>query len=118
MPVFSPITYSQDGELLNTNADSVANAVATALAYEYADMEPIKYFAMDISLYDKNGNQVTNLICKILLADRIVYQAHLHVVANHGTGDWCTSQWGQALIDVLGRLFQIESHIRKLMKFW
>lgn len=35
MPVFSPITYSQDGELLNTNADSVANAVATALAERY-----------------------------------------------------------------------------------
>ena len=39
---------------------SAANAVATALSNKYADMNPIKYFAMDISLYDKNGNKVTN----------------------------------------------------------
>ena len=43
-----------------TESAEAANAVATALAYEYADMEPIKYFAMDISLYDKKGNKVTN----------------------------------------------------------
>jgi acetylglutamate kinase len=35
MPVFSPITFSKEGDLLNTNADSVANAVASALAERY-----------------------------------------------------------------------------------
>ena len=32
IPVVSPITFSPDGELLNTNADSVASAVAMGLA--------------------------------------------------------------------------------------
>ena len=32
MPVISPITYDGAGQLLNTNADSVAGAVAVALS--------------------------------------------------------------------------------------
>jgi len=32
MPVISPITFAPDGQLLNTNADSVAGAVAIALS--------------------------------------------------------------------------------------
>ena len=43
-----------------TESSEAANAVATALSNEYANMEPIKYFAMDISLYDKSGNRVTD----------------------------------------------------------
>ena len=35
MPVLSPITYSKEGLLLNTNADSVASATATALSRIY-----------------------------------------------------------------------------------
>lgn len=35
MPVISPITYSPEGQLLNTNADSVAAAVAVALSERY-----------------------------------------------------------------------------------
>ena len=35
IPVVSPITFSPDGELLNTNADSVASAVAMGLASKY-----------------------------------------------------------------------------------
>lgn len=35
MPVISPITYSREGQLLNTNADSVASAVAVALSGRY-----------------------------------------------------------------------------------
>ena len=34
-PVVSPITMSEQGELLNTNADSVASAVAMGLAEKY-----------------------------------------------------------------------------------
>ena len=34
-PVVSPITFSEQGELLNTNADSVASAVAMGLAEKY-----------------------------------------------------------------------------------
>lgn len=35
IPVVSPITFSPKGELLNTNADSVASAVAMGLASKY-----------------------------------------------------------------------------------
>ena len=35
MPVLSPITFSRGGQLLNTNADSVASAVAVALSLLY-----------------------------------------------------------------------------------
>ena len=35
IPVVSPITFSPSGELLNTNADSVASAVAMGLARKY-----------------------------------------------------------------------------------
>lgn len=35
MPVLSPITYDVSGQLLNTNADSVAGAVAIALSETY-----------------------------------------------------------------------------------
>ena len=35
VPVVSPITFSPEGELLNTNADSVASAVAMGLASKY-----------------------------------------------------------------------------------
>lgn len=35
IPVVSPITFSPEGELLNTNADSVASAVAEGLARRY-----------------------------------------------------------------------------------
>lgn len=43
-PVISPITCSEAGELLNTNADSVASAVASALAARY-DVELV--FTLD-----------------------------------------------------------------------
>ena len=35
IPVVSPITFSPEGDLLNTNADSVASAVAMGLASKY-----------------------------------------------------------------------------------
>ncbi len=43
-PVVSPITFSAEGELLNTNADSVASAVAVGLA-DYMDVELV--FTLD-----------------------------------------------------------------------
>ena len=43
-PVVSPITCSKEGELLNTNADSVASAVAVGLA-DYMDVELV--FTLD-----------------------------------------------------------------------
>lgn len=43
-PVVSPITCSKEGELLNTNADSVASAVAVGLS-DFADVELV--FTLD-----------------------------------------------------------------------
>ncbi len=43
-PVVSPITFSVSGDLLNTNADSVASAVAVGLA-DYMDVELV--FTLD-----------------------------------------------------------------------
>ena len=44
-----------------TESQEAANAVATALANKYPDMTGIKYFAMDINLYDVTGNnQITD----------------------------------------------------------
>lgn len=43
-PVISPITFSAEGELLNTNADSVASAVAVGLA-DVVDVELV--FTLD-----------------------------------------------------------------------
>ncbi len=42
---------------ITENSDA-ANQVATALANKYGDMTPIKYFAMDISLYDVTGQNL------------------------------------------------------------
>lgn len=44
IPVVSPITFSVEGDLLNTNADSVASAVAMGLATKY-DVELV--FTLD-----------------------------------------------------------------------
>ena len=58
---YASVSGSTDNFVVKiTESTAAANAVATALSNEYYDMNPIKYFAMDISLYDKNGNQVTN----------------------------------------------------------
>lgn len=35
-PVFCPITHDQDGQLLNTNADTMASSIAIALATNYS----------------------------------------------------------------------------------
>ena len=58
---YASVSGSTDNFIVKiTESSEAANAVATALSNKYSDMNPIKYFAMDISLYDKNGNKVTN----------------------------------------------------------
>jgi len=58
---YASVSGSTDNFIVKiTESSAAANAVATALSNKYSDMNPIKYFAMDISLYDKNGNKVTN----------------------------------------------------------
>jgi len=58
---YASVSGSTDNFIIKiTESAEAANAVATALSNKYFDMNPIKYFAMDISLYDKSGNKVTN----------------------------------------------------------
>lgn len=59
---YASVSGSTDSFVVKiTESSDAANAVATALANKYGDMTPIKYFAMDISLYDATGtNKITD----------------------------------------------------------
>lgn len=59
---YASVSGSTDNFVVKvTESQDAANAVATALANKYPDMTGIKYFAMDISLYDVTGsNQITD----------------------------------------------------------
>lgn len=59
---YASVNGSNDNFIVKiTESSEAANLVATALANKYGDMTPIKYFAMDISLYDATGtNKITN----------------------------------------------------------
>ena len=70
MPVVSPITFDLSGQLLNTNADSVASAVAIALSRLY-EVELVFCF-------DKPGvlTDVDDESSVIPSIDRIRYQEY------------------------------------------
>lgn len=59
---YASVSGSTDSFIVKISESSdAANQVATALAAKYGDMTPIKYFAMDISLYDATGtNKITD----------------------------------------------------------
>ncbi len=59
---YASVSGSTDSFIVRvTESADAANRVATALAAKYPDMSPIKYFAMDISLYDSTGtNKITD----------------------------------------------------------
>lgn len=59
---YASVNGSKDNFIVKISESSdAANLVATALAAKYGDMTPIKYFAMDISLYDATGtNKITD----------------------------------------------------------
>jgi len=53
---YASVSGSTDNFIVKVSeSDDAANQVATALAQKYGDMTPIRYFAMDISLYDATG---------------------------------------------------------------
>ena len=60
---YASVSGSTDNFIVKiTESNEAANEVATALSQKYGDMTPIKYFAMDISLYDATGtNKITNV---------------------------------------------------------
>ncbi|MCR4650754.1 MAG: leucine-rich repeat protein [Lachnospiraceae bacterium] len=53
---YASVSGSTDSFIVKvTESSDAADKVATALAKKFEDMTPIKYFAMDISLYDSTG---------------------------------------------------------------
>ena len=59
---YASVKGSSDSFIVKvTESNDAVNQVATALSNQYSDMNPIKYFAMDISLYDATGqNKIEN----------------------------------------------------------
>ncbi len=59
---YASVNGSTDNFLVKVTEDAnAANQIATALANKYPDMNAIKYFPMDISLYDATGtNKISN----------------------------------------------------------
>jgi len=54
---YASVSGSTDSFVVKVTEDqNAANQIATALANKYPDMTAIKYFPMDISLYDQTGN--------------------------------------------------------------
>ena len=86
IPVVSPITFSPDGELLNTNADSVASAVAMGLADRY-DVELV--FTLDKAgvLLDVNDESslietITPVLYAQLRADEKIHSGMIPKIDN------------------------------------
>jgi acetylglutamate kinase len=67
-PVFAPLTHDGKGQILNTNADTIASSLAVALS-EYYEVRLIYCFEKKGVLHDANNDDaVINLI------DRQIYQ--------------------------------------------
>lgn len=73
-PVFAPLTHDGEGQILNTNADTIASSLATALS-KYYSVRLIYCFEKKGVLHDANNDDaVINLI------DRQIYQ---ELLADH-----------------------------------
>lgn len=57
VPVFCAINHDGEGNLLNTNADTIASSVATAIASRQEDVELIYCFEKNGVLYDKDDDE-------------------------------------------------------------
>ncbi|MGN8224596.1 acetylglutamate kinase [Gracilimonas sp. BCB1] len=58
VPVLAPLTHDQQGQMLNTNADTIASAVATALGGEF---ETELLFCFEQSGVMNNGKLITEM---------------------------------------------------------
>ena len=72
VPVLSPITHDGKGNLLNTNADTIAQEAAVALAKRF-DVSLIYYFEKDGVLKDENDD--SSVIPLITKSDFEAYKA-------------------------------------------
>jgi acetylglutamate kinase len=66
LPVIAPITHDGKGQLLNTNADTIATAIAAALAQK-EDVE--LYYLFDLPGLLQNINQPDSIITSIKIKD-------------------------------------------------
>lgn len=69
VPVVSPITHDRKGQLLNTNADSIASALASSLAKEH---QVNLYFCFNkngVLIDEKNDNSIIPLINEDIYAE-------------------------------------------------
>ncbi len=86
VPVFSAISYSEEGELLNTNADSVAAEIASAMSDQY---ETLLYYCFEKKGVLSNLNDDESVIeilnlenYKILLEEKIITEGMLPKLHN------------------------------------
>ena len=85
-PVIAPLTHNNEGQLLNTNADSIANEIAKALSSEY-DVQLIYCFDKKGILSNTDDeNSVVKLITKesaeILKAEKIINEGMIPKIDN------------------------------------
>ena len=65
-------------------------------------------------LHHRHGHQVGNLLGTVLLAHGIADIPLLHIIADHGGGDFHVPQGGKVAVDILHRLIQIEPYVGNL----
>ena len=76
VPVFCAITHNSNGTLLNTNADTMASAIAVAMTKDF-NVDLIYCFEKDGVLYDKNDDSsviplITSKEYRTLLQEKII----------------------------------------------
>lgn len=69
VPVISPITHDRKGQLLNTNADSIASALATSLAQEHQVNLYLCFNKNGVLIDEKNDNSIVPLINEDIYAE-------------------------------------------------
>ena len=85
-PVIAPITHNNKGQLLNTNADSIANEIATAISSEY-DVQLIYCFnkkGILSNIHDENSviKGITKESAEILKAEKIINEGMIPKIDN------------------------------------
>lgn len=77
MPVISPVTFDPEGQLLNTNADSVASAVACALSRSY-ETELVYCFDKPGVLRDVQDENSVVPVMDRLLYEQFLQEGRIH----------------------------------------
>ena len=106
-PVFCAITHDKKGQLLNTNADTIASTLAIALS-EYFDVTLTYTFEKPGVLYDANDdNSLIPLIKKAdyeqLKTDKIIFEGMIPKIDNA----FLALEKGVELVEIGGTKFSI-----------